>query len=66
VNYEHNSTTSYTRKSLNCRKACTEAMRRTNKQEITEKTLMEVKNLVSVEMCIEIVEQFLSFKSKSL
>ena len=41
-------------------------MRRTNKQEITEKTLMEVKNLVSVEMCIEIVEQFLSFKSKSL
>ena len=31
VNYKNSSATDYTRKSLNCKKTCTEAMRRTNK-----------------------------------
>jgi len=65
VRYGNNSATGHARKSLNRKKARTEAAKKSKKQEMTEKTLMEAKNLVHAGISAEVVEQFLSSKSKS-
>jgi hypothetical protein len=42
-----------------------EAAKKSKKQEMIEKTLMEAKNLVDAGISAEVVERFLSSKSKS-
>ena len=64
IGYGNNSATGRARKSLNRKKARTAATKKTKKQEMTEKTLMEAKNLVDTGISVEVVEQFLSSKSK--
>jgi hypothetical protein len=65
VRYGNNSASGRARKSLNRKKARAEAAKKFKKQEMTEKTLMEAKNLVDAGISTEVVEQFLSSKFKS-
>jgi uncharacterized protein (DUF4415 family) len=65
VRYGNNSATGRARKNLNRKIARSEATKKTKKQEMTEKTLMEAKNLVDAGISADVVEQFLSSKSKS-
>jgi hypothetical protein len=65
VGYGNNSATGRARKSLNRKMARAEATKKTKKQELTEKTLIDAKNLVDAGISAEVVEQFLSSKSKS-
>jgi hypothetical protein len=62
--YGNNSATGHARKSLNWKKARMEAAKKSKKQEITENTLMEAKNLMDAGISAKVVEQILSSKSK--
>jgi hypothetical protein len=63
--YGNNSATGRARKSLNRRKASVDAAKTTKKQETTEKTFVEVRKLLDAGISAEVVERFLSSKSKS-
>jgi len=65
VNYGNNSATGRARKSLNRKKARMEVTKKSKQQQMTEKTLREAKNLVDAGISAEVVEQFLSSKSKA-
>jgi hypothetical protein len=65
VGYGNNSATGRARKNLNRRMARAEATKKSKKQEMTEKTLIDAKNLIDAGISTDVVEQFLSSKSKS-
>lgn len=63
VRYGNNSGTGRTKKNLNRRKAHSEAAKR--KSQPSEKVLAEAKSLIDAGISAEVIEQFLSSKSKS-
>jgi hypothetical protein len=65
VGYGNNSATGRARKNMNRKMAKAEAIKKTKKQEMSEKALLDAKNLIEAGISAEVVEQFLSSKSKS-
>jgi hypothetical protein len=65
VVYGNRTTAGRTRKNLNRQRSRAEAIKKTKKHEMTEKILMEAKNLLDAGVSKEAIEEFLASKSKS-
>ena len=63
--YRNNTATGRTKKSLNRKRARTEATKKAKKNETTEQVLKEAKALIEAGLNAETVEKFLDSKSKS-
>ena len=63
--YENRSATGRARRNLNRQRSRVEATKKAKKHEMTEKILMEAKNLLDAGVSKEVVEEFLTSKSKS-